>query len=106
MAGAPPPPPGWYPDPTGQQRYWDGQRWHHDVAAPLRPARATNRRRFVKLAIASAVTCVVAFVLMQVAFQNGAVWLQVLGFVMFAIFLVTAVATIVGIVGAIVGRVT
>jgi len=48
----------------------------------------------------------VAFVLMQVAFQNGAVWLQVLGFVMFAIFLVTAVVTIVGIVGAIVGRVT
>jgi len=39
-------------------------------------------------------------------FSDGAVWLQVLGFVMFAIFLVTAVVTIVGIVGAIVGRVT
>lgn len=21
------PPPGWYPDPSGQQRWWDGQQW-------------------------------------------------------------------------------
>jgi uncharacterized Tic20 family protein len=34
--GSPPeqgsPPPGWYPDGTGQQRYWDGAQW--GVAAP------------------------------------------------------------------------
>ena len=22
-------PPGWYPDPTGQVRYWDGANWGH-----------------------------------------------------------------------------
>jgi hypothetical protein len=102
---SPPPPSGWYPDPTGQQRYWDGQAWHHAVAAAPKPGQATDRRRFVKLAVASAVTFVVAFVLMQLAFQNGAVWLQVLGMVLFAVFLVSGVVTIVAIVGAIVGRV-
>lgn len=25
--GATPPPPGWYPDGSGQQRWWDGQQW-------------------------------------------------------------------------------
>jgi hypothetical protein len=32
--GAPSPPPGWYPDPTGLRRqvYWDGQRWHQPPA--------------------------------------------------------------------------
>jgi hypothetical protein len=59
----------------------------------------------VKLAIASAVTCIVAFVLMQLAFQNGAVWLQVLGMALFVVWLVAGVITIVGVVGAIVGRV-
>jgi hypothetical protein len=108
MEEPPPPPhqpsPGWYPDPTGQQRYWNGQAWHHAAATPPKPGQSTNRRSYVKLAIASAVTCVVSFVLMQLAFQNGAVWLQVLGFVLFAVFLVSGVVTIVGIVGAIVGR--
>ncbi|WP_407667533.1 DUF2510 domain-containing protein, partial [Mycolicibacterium llatzerense] len=27
MSSPQPTPPGWYPDPTGQQRYWDGQQW-------------------------------------------------------------------------------
>jgi membrane glycosyltransferase len=99
------PPPGWYPDPTGQRRYWNGQAWHHEVAAPPQPGQVTNRRPFVKLAIASAVTCIVAFVVMQIAFNVGDAWLQVLGFVLFAVFLVSAVVTIVGVVGAIVGRV-
>jgi hypothetical protein len=33
------PPAGWYPDPDGKvgQRYWNGQQWHTDVAAPLPP---------------------------------------------------------------------
>jgi membrane glycosyltransferase len=104
------PPPGWYPDPTGQRdskawRYWDGRAWRDEVAVPPKPSQVTNRRRFVKLTIASAVTCIVAFVLMQIAFQIGAVWLQVLGMVLFVVFLVSGVVTIVGVVGVIVGRV-
>jgi Protein of unknown function (DUF2510) len=31
----PPPPPGWYPDPPGGQRYWDGSQWT-DQRAPMR----------------------------------------------------------------------
>ncbi|MDT5222494.1 MAG: hypothetical protein QOF15_4599, partial [Mycobacterium sp.] len=27
--------PGWYPDPPGGQRYWDGQHWT-DQRAPMR----------------------------------------------------------------------
>ncbi len=75
------------------------------VAAPPKPGQVTNRRPFVKLAIASAITGIVAFVLMQVAFNVGAVWLQVLGLVLFVVFLVSAVVAIVGVVGAIVGRI-
>lgn len=30
-----PPPPGWYPDPPGGQRYWDGNQWT-DQRAPMR----------------------------------------------------------------------
>jgi len=36
----PPPPPGWYQDPTGPGlRWWDGVRWteHHQAAVPLPP---------------------------------------------------------------------
>lgn len=39
MSGSSPPPqgpaPGWYPDPQGQLRWWDGQQW--GVVAPARP---------------------------------------------------------------------
>jgi hypothetical protein len=90
--------------PNGQLRYWDGQGWQYQIAAPPKPSQAPSRRRFVKLAIASGVTCVVAFVVMQLAFQNGAIWLQVLGFGLFAVFLASGVATIVGIGGVIAGR--
>jgi hypothetical protein len=75
------------------------------VATSAKPGQATNRRRYVKLAIASGVTFVVAFVLMQLAFQNGAVWLQVLGMALFVVWLVAGVVALVSVVGAIVGRV-
>ncbi len=28
-------PPGWYPDPNGQQRWWDGARWGDTAPAPV-----------------------------------------------------------------------
>lgn len=28
------PPPGWYPDPNGERRWWDGQAWGAAAAAP------------------------------------------------------------------------
>ena len=31
------PPPGWYPDETGQQRWWDGQQWQAPAAPPQAP---------------------------------------------------------------------
>lgn len=51
---APPPPPqlppaGWYPDPQGNQRYWDGARWTAMPAPPAsggaRPAGKAQRHR-------------------------------------------------------------
>lgn len=35
---APKAPAGWYPDPTGKQRYWDGENWL-DLEAPETPSR-------------------------------------------------------------------
>jgi hypothetical protein len=35
-----PAPPGWYPDSSGAQRWWDGQAW--GVYAPLAPSTATT----------------------------------------------------------------
>lgn len=32
------PPPGWYPDSAGNQRYWDGSRWTPQTAPPAVPA--------------------------------------------------------------------
>jgi uncharacterized Tic20 family protein len=34
-------PPGWYADPNGQMRWWDGQQWGQ-VAAPTAPAAASS----------------------------------------------------------------
>jgi uncharacterized Tic20 family protein len=38
-ASAQNPPPGWYPDPNGQTRWWDGQAW--GAPAPATPATVT-----------------------------------------------------------------
>lgn len=46
MANPQPTPPGWYQDPTGQQRYWDGQQWQQ----PL-PAKSKNSTAIVVLAV-------------------------------------------------------
>lgn len=42
---APPPPPGWYPDPTGRpgQQYWDGRTWHPHPEPATRPGNAARR---------------------------------------------------------------
>jgi uncharacterized Tic20 family protein len=40
------PPPGWYPDPLGQLRWWDGRAW--GVAAP--PASSTDPKTMAMLA--------------------------------------------------------
>lgn len=58
---APPPPPGWYPDPSGQpgQRYWDGSAWHGTVPAPPRRQRKTVERK-VLLAVGGSIAVVIA----------------------------------------------
>ena len=33
------PPEGWYPDTTGQQRYWNGEAWTEHVATPVAPVK-------------------------------------------------------------------
>ncbi|MGY1621196.1 phospholipid scramblase-related protein [Geodermatophilus sp. SYSU D00965] len=42
----PPPPPGWYPDPTGSggTRWWDGQGWTEHVQAPPGAVQAPEQR--------------------------------------------------------------
>lgn len=39
-SGAPPPQPGWYPDPNGSaaHRYWDGTRWTDALSSAIPPA--------------------------------------------------------------------
>jgi uncharacterized Tic20 family protein len=39
----PGPPPGWYPDPTGTMRWWDGQGWTAAAAAPAPYAAAPTK---------------------------------------------------------------
>jgi hypothetical protein len=63
-------------------------------------------RRFVVLAIGGAVTCVIAFILMQLAFgaagDDGPLVFEILGFVLFVLFLASAAATLVGLIGTVV----
>jgi hypothetical protein len=107
---------GWYPDPAGAntQRYFDGTKWTDQLAplntpVPQRPrgAPAKSPLQFWILAIGSAITCFVAFILMQLAFgastgDGPVLWFEILGFALFIVFLVSAVGTIIGIIGGIV----
>jgi uncharacterized Tic20 family protein len=45
-SGAPPPAPGWYPDPGGSaaHRYWDGTRWTDALSSAIPPAGPTVAR--------------------------------------------------------------
>jgi uncharacterized Tic20 family protein len=45
-SGAPPPAPGWYPDPAGSaaHRYWDGSRWTDALSSAIPPAGPTVAR--------------------------------------------------------------
>jgi uncharacterized Tic20 family protein len=47
-ASAPLPPAGWYPDPLGQSRWWDGTQW--GVAAYPHPAPSSDPRQTAMLA--------------------------------------------------------
>lgn len=115
------PPPGWYPDPGGgnTQRYFDGTTWTDQLAPfstppipTFTPGGTVNRgrkspRRFVILAIAGFVGGFVTFVLMQLAFSaasegSGALFFEIVGFALFIVWLVSIVATVVGVIGAIV----
>jgi len=123
---APLPPPGWYPDPGGAntQRYFDGAKWTDQLAPfnppsgppPLPPSKWQRKRPgpakspwpFVIMAIAGPPTAIVTFVLMQLAFGaadsagSPTLLFQIVGFVLFLVWLASIAATIVGIVGAIV----
>jgi membrane protein YdbS with pleckstrin-like domain len=62
------------------------------------PAEAKTARPFLKLTIAGVVALVLAFILTQLFFGAGG-WLDVLGYLAFAVMLVSAVVTIVGVIG-------
>ena len=71
---------------------------------PRRPLTAAKSpRKFVLLAIGSAVACFIAFILMQLAFgvggSAGVLAFEILGFVLFVLFLASAATTLVGIIG-------
>lgn len=116
--------PGWYPDPAGAhaQRYFDGTTWTDQIAPwpspqpapvpsthPTLPRQAKSPRPFVMLAIIGPVVAIVAFVLMQLAFGaaadgtgSGSLWLEIVGFVLFVVWLASIVVTVVGVIGALV----
>jgi membrane protein YdbS with pleckstrin-like domain len=62
------------------------------------PAEAKTAWPSLKLTIVGVVALVLAFILTQLFFVAGG-WLDVLGFVAFAVMLVSAVVTIVGVIG-------
>jgi hypothetical protein len=72
-----------------------------DPPPARRQGQAKTPQPFVKLAIAAAVATVVAFVLTQLLFGIGG-WLDVVGYMAFAVTLGSVVVTIVGVIGAIV----
>jgi hypothetical protein len=115
---APPPPPGWYPDPGAAytQRYFDGTDWTDQLAPrypslppPKRPAKSLQP--FAIMAIAGLPTALAAFIAMQCAFSaaggsaDGSPWqlpLQIIGEVLFLVYLASLVAILAGVIGAIV----
>jgi hypothetical protein len=109
---APLPPPGWYPDPGGAntQRYFDGTKWGPLLppsVQPKRPGPAKSPWPFVIMACAGPVTFIVTYFLMQLAFgaadsAGGALGFQIVGFVLFLVWLASIAATIVGIIGTVV----
>jgi TM2 domain-containing membrane protein YozV len=58
---APPPPPGWYPDANGLQRWWDGNAW--GVYAPLAPTQPAPPARYTPPQKDTAVAYVLAIFL-------------------------------------------
>jgi hypothetical protein len=75
---------------------------------PKRPGPAKSPWPFVIMAIVGPPTSIVAFVVMQLAFGaansagSGTLWFQIVGFALFLVWLASIVATIVGIIGAVV----
>ena len=122
----PAPRPGWYPDPSGipTQRYFDGTEWTGQVAPlnlaplPLPPSlppntvdfsRGTSMRKYVTMAIAGPLVFAVSFFLMQLAFGAAAgaegsqsVLTEIVGYGLFLTFAASAVATVIGVIGALV----
>jgi len=51
-------PAGWYPQPDGQQRYWDGQQWTEHLApgvSTVTPPTAARKNWFLRHKILSAI---------------------------------------------------
>jgi hypothetical protein len=69
-------PPGWYPDPQGEQsmlRWWDGQRWSpHCCAIPAARPRSLWRFAMALLAVCSliGVSVVLAFIALSALLSN------------------------------------
>lgn len=63
-----PPPPGWYPDPTGKpgQMYWDGQQWVPPAGPPQNPDLAAVRRRWTSLRTRTKIAAVAAVIAIPV----------------------------------------
>ena len=54
-------PAGWYPQPDGQQRYWDGERWTENVAPgvpPVTPLVAARKNWFLRHKVITAIGAV------------------------------------------------
>jgi Domain of unknown function (DUF4352)/Protein of unknown function (DUF2510) len=54
-------PAGWYPQPDGQQRYWDGERWTENVAPgvpPVTPPVAARKNWFLRHKVITAIGAV------------------------------------------------
>src|SRR5690349_16179416 len=83
------PPPGWYPDPQGKTRYWDGNAWTEhtqDVATPVPPALAAKPPLFWAAVAASAGLVIgglgpwaTALGLVSVSGTHGDGWVAILG---------------------------